>query len=46
MEIYEEAHRAVKSRTAEWDSIKTSQLLTLNDQLKQANERPISLGED
>jgi photosystem II stability/assembly factor-like uncharacterized protein len=46
IEVYEEADRAVKLRMAEWSSIKTHQLPTLNDQLKRANEGPITVGED
>ena len=46
MEIFEESDRAVKLRLEEWNRVKTSSLVQLNDQLKRAKEEPIIVGEN
>jgi len=45
-EVYEEADRAAKLQIDEWTKMKGSQVLSLNNQLRQANEKPILVGED
>jgi len=44
--VFEESDRAAKLRMDEWGRMKTTRLLQLSDQLKQVNERPISIGQD
>ena len=43
--MFEEADRAAKLRIDDWKKIKTTLLPQLNDQLKQANEAPVSISE-
>jgi len=44
--VFEESDRAAKSRMDEWNRVKTVDLVQLNDQLKQAKEKPVSAGEN
>jgi len=41
--VFDESERAAKLRIAEWSEIKTLRLPDLNNALKQANQRPISI---
>jgi photosystem II stability/assembly factor-like uncharacterized protein len=41
--VFEESERALKSRTAEWDQVRNTQLPQLNDELKRANLEPVSV---
>jgi hypothetical protein len=43
--VFEESDRAVKLRSDEWNHLKTTLLVQLNDQLKQTNDTPIPIGE-
>jgi hypothetical protein len=44
--VYDEAHRAAKSKIDEWQRVKASTLAELNSSLKGLSEEPISLGEN
>jgi len=45
IELFEESNQAMKLRLEEWSRLKTTRLPRLNDQLKQANTAPLSIGE-
>jgi hypothetical protein len=45
IEVLQESNRAMKLRLEEWNRLKTTRLPQLNDQLKQANMAPLTIGE-
>ena len=45
IELFEESNQAMKLRLEEWSRLKTTRLPRLNDQLKQANTAPLTIGE-
>lgn len=45
MTVYEQSDQAMKTRVAEWAQLKTGRLTQLNDQLKQANLKPVAIAE-
>ncbi len=43
--LLEESERTLRSRTSQWEQLKSNQLSQLNEQLKRANLEPVSIGE-